>query len=199
MDKYQVVPPLKGSVLTLQTDRLYLSVCKPSWCKEVTKYLQKNRAYHKPYQQTHNDQYYTVSEQREYLKYDLKDYDRNVQVPFWITRIDDPYHVIGRVSFYSIMRGCMNSCFVGYHLDEDLVGKGYMSEALSAGVDCMFRYFHLHRIQADVMPTNERSLACVKSCGFKEMGYNEKYMAIDGSYKDHVMFARLNPAVEKVT
>ncbi len=198
MAKYAIVPPLKGSVLTIQTERLYLSVCKPSWAKAVTAYLQKNRAYHKPYQQTHSDQYYTVGEQKEYLRSDLKDYEHNAQVAFWITKQDDPYRVIGRISFYSIMRGCMNSCFVGYHLDEDLVGKGYMSEALSAGSDCMFKFFHLHRIQADVMPTNERSIACVKSCGFKEMGYNEKYMAIDGSYKDHIMFALLSSYPEKV-
>lgn len=199
MAKYEIVPPLKGSVLTIQTDRLYLSVCKPSWGKAVTDYLQRNRKFHKPFQQVHPNIYYTVSEQREYIRSDLKQYERNTQYGFWITKIDDPYRIIGRISFYSIIGGCMNTCFVGYHLDEKEMGHGYMTESLEVGCDFMFKYVHLHRIQADVMPTNTRSLACVKRCGFEEMGYNKNYMEIDGSYKDHVMFAKLNPNEENVT
>lgn len=199
MTKLEIVPPLRGTVLTIQTDRLYLSVCKPSWAKEVTEYLVKNRAYHKPFQQTHPNSYFTISEQREYLKYDLKEYNRNLQVPLWITSVDDPYKVIGRISFYSVIYGCMNTCYVGYHLDEGKLGNGYMTEALECGSRFMFRYFHLHRIEADILPSNDRSLAVVKRCGFEEMGYNKRFMAIDGRYQDHVMYVRLNADEEKVT
>lgn len=199
MTKYKIVPPLRGAVLTIQTDRLYLSVCKPSWAKSVVEYLSKNRAYHKPFQQTHTDSYFTVGEQREYLKYDLKEYNRNLQVPFWITKKDEPYKVVGRVSFYGVIYGCMNTCYVGYHLDEEKLGHGYMTEALEAGIKFVFRYFRIHRIEADILPNNERSLSVVKRCGFEEMGYNKKYMAIDGRYQDHVMYVRLNADEEKVT
>ncbi len=196
MARFEIVTPLKGAVLTVQTKRLLLSVFKPSAAKEVTDYLVRNRAYHKPFQQVHSNRYFTVSEQRDYLRSDLRQYQNNTQVGFWISKLEDPYRIIGRLSFYGMMGGCMNSTFVGYHLDEKEVGNGYMSEALLAGCDFMFKYYRLHRIQADVMPTNERSLHCVERCGFTKMGYNLKYMAIDGSYKDHVMFVKLNSEVE---
>ena len=196
MARFEIVPPLKGSVLSLQTKRLVLSVFKPSAAQMVTDYLVRNRDFHKQYQQKHSNKYFTVSEQKMYLKSDLQMYNQNLQVAFWLTLPDDPGTVIGRLSFYSMIGGAMNSCYVGYHIDEKHQGQGYMSEALLAGCDFMFKYFRLHRIEADILPTNERSLRCVEHCGFEKMGYNVKFMEIDGKYRDHVMMVKLNPGVE---
>lgn len=196
MARFEIIPPVKGSVLSIQTKRLILSVYKPSAAQAVTDYLVRNRSFHKQFQQRHGDRYFTVSEQRSYLKSDLQMFNRNNQVAFWMTLPDDPERIIGRLSFYSLIGGAMNSCFVGYHLDESVQGNGYMSEALLAGCDFMFKYYRLHRIEADILPTNERSLACAKRCGFENMGYNERFMEIDGKYRDHVMLVKLNPSVE---
>lgn len=196
MTRFEIVTPVKGSVLSLETERLILSVYKPSAAQMVTDYLVRNRKFHTPYMQTHGDKYYTVSEQKQYLKSDLSLYNRNYQVAFWITLPDKPDLIIGRLSFYSIIGGAMNTCFVGYHMDEQYQGKGYMSEALLAGCDFMFKYYRLHRIEADILPTNDRSLACASKCGFEKMGYNEKFMEINGKYQDHVMLVKLNPGVE---
>ena len=196
MARFEIITPIKGSVLSLQTERLILSVYKPSADRMVTDYLVKNRAFHKPFTQKHPERYYTVSEQRQYLKADLNQYNHNTQVAFWLIDPDRPERIVGRLSFYSLIGGAMNSCFVGYHLDEEYQGKGYMKEALLAGCDFMFKYYRLHRIEADILPENERSLACAASCGFEKMGYNVKFMEIDGKYRDHVMMVKLNPGVE---
>ena len=199
MARFEIIDPNKKAVLSLQTKRLVLSVYKPSAASEVTDYLVRNRAFHKKYCQRQKEKYFTEKEQKSYLKYDLKQFNENSQVGFWITNIDAPDRIIGRLSFYSLIGGCMNSCFVGYHLDELEQHNGYMKEALLAGCDFMFKYYRLHRIEADILPTNEKSIACVNSCGFIKMGYNVKFMEIDGRYQDHVMYVRLNPEVENVT
>ena len=196
MTKYEIITPVKGAVLSVSTKRLILSVYKPSASSAVTDYLVRNRAFHKQYSQQHKDKYFTVSEQKVFLRSDLHMFIRNEMVPFWITKPDDPDRIIGRISFYSIIGGCMNSCFVGYHIDENEQGKGYMTEALLAGCDFMFKYYRLHRIEADVMPHNERSIAVATKCGFEKMGLNLRFMEIDGSYKDHIMFVKLNSDVE---
>ncbi|MBP5491403.1 MAG: GNAT family N-acetyltransferase [Clostridiales bacterium] len=196
MSLYEIVTPLKGAVLTLQTKRLLLSVYKPCAGAEVTSYLVRNRAFHKPFQQTHSDRYYTVKEQKSYLRSDLNQYKNNSLVGLWISKIDDPGRIIGRISFYAIIGGCMNSCYVGYHIDEAEQGNGYMSECLRAGTEFMFKYYRLHRIQADILPANTRSVNCAVGCGFEKMGYNIKYMEIDGTYQDHEMYVLLNSAVE---
>jgi hypothetical protein len=47
MAKFEIITPVKGSVLSLETKRLTLSVFKPSACGAVTDYLVRNRAFHK--------------------------------------------------------------------------------------------------------------------------------------------------------
>ncbi|MBR3058017.1 MAG: GNAT family N-acetyltransferase [Clostridiales bacterium] len=196
MARFEIVNPLSGSCLTIKTKRLYLSVYKPCMAPEVTSYLVRNRSFHKPFTQVHKDRYFTISEQKAYLKSDLGQYKNNTQVGFWLSRIEEPGKIIGRLSFYSIIGGAMMTSFVGYHIDEACQGQGYMTEALQAGCDFMFKYYRLHRIQADVMPHNEKSQAVVEKCGFVKMGYNIRYMEIDGKYQDHVMYVLLNPEVE---
>ena len=196
MARFEIVNPLKNAVLSIQTKRLVLSVYKPSAAPAVTDYLVRNRAFHKPFSQRQNERYYTVSEQKLYLRSDLRQYRQNTLVGFWITLPDDPSRIIGRLSFYSMVGGCMNTSYVGYHLDEKEQGKGYMREALLAGCDFMFKYFKLHRIEADILPTNSRSIKVVTECGFTKMGYNVKFMKIDGRYQDHEMFVKLNSDVE---
>lgn len=196
MEKFEIIKPLKGTVLSIQTDRLVLSVYKPSAAPLVTDYLTQNRDFHKPFSQKHSYSYFTVAEQRSYLRSDLRQFERNTQVAFWITLKVNPESIIGRLSFYGLIGGCMNTCYVGYHLDEECQGQGFMTEALNAGCDFMFKYYKLHRIEADILPENKRSISCVERCGFERMGYNEKFMAIDGRYQDHVMFVKLNPEVE---
>jgi len=196
MARFEIIRPLPECCLSVQTKRLVLSIYKPTAAPRITDYLVRNRAFHKPFTQKHSDRYFTVSEQKAYLKSDLYQYRHNSQVGFWITKIGEPDVIVGRISFYSIIGGAMMTSFVGYHLDEKCQGQGYMTEALLAGCDFMFKYYRLHRIQADVMPGNERSLHVVEKAGFSKMGYNLRYMEIDGSYKDHVMYVLLNPEVE---
>ena len=198
MAKFEIITPVKGSVLSLETKRLTLSVFKPSACGAVTDYLVRNRAFHKKYSQMHKERYFTVAEQKLFLKSDLHMYNRNEMVPFWITKTGEPERIIGRISFYSIIGGSMNTCYVGYHIDEKCRGQGYMREALEAGCAFMFRYYKLHRIEADIIPTNEKSRNCVINCGFEKMGYNIRFMEIDGTYQDHEMYVLLNPEVENV-
>lgn len=64
-----------------------------------------------------------------------------------------------------------------------------MQEALKAGCRYMFEVQKLHRIQADIMPSNLRSQRTAAGCGFRRQGLNEKYMCIDGRWRDHYIYA----------
>jgi len=192
LDRKSHIRCRRQDVFIIRTQRLELRILRPSGAAIVTGYLIRNRAFHKPFHQTHDDVYFTVREQRDYLRSDLSRFFDDEQYSFWISLADDPDRIIGRLSFSAVIRGALNSCLVGYHLDEKEVGKGIMREALKAGCLYMFQMQHLHRIQADIMPSNERSLASAESCGFKRQGMNEKYMCINGEWKDHYTYALLN-------
>lgn len=169
-----------------------MRILRPSYAPYVADYLIRNRAFHKPFHQAQEDSYFTAAEQKEYLRSDLNRYYDDRQYAFWISSKDRKDRIIGRLSFSSVVRGALSSCLVGYHLDRDETGKGLMREALNAGCRYMFDEQKLHRIQADIMPSNLRSQATAAGCGFRRQGLNEKYMCIDGEWRDHYIYALVN-------
>jgi ribosomal-protein-alanine N-acetyltransferase len=158
----------------------------------VVDYLLKNREYHTPFHQWHDDSYFTTAVQRSYLRSEQRSYFSDTQFCFWLFLKNDHTRIIGKVSFTAIIRGALQSCLVGYHLDQDAAGRGYMSEALQAGCRYMFSEKGLHRIQSDIMPRNTKSIATARRCGFVLQGLNKEYMAINGTWEDHNVYALIN-------
>jgi len=52
----------------------------------------------------------------------------------------------------------------------------------------------LHRLQAAVRPENKPSLAVLQRLGFALEGLSLRYLFIDGAWRDHQVFALLNPS-----
>ena len=73
--------------------------------------------------------------------------------------------------------------------------QGYMTEALRAGCQFMFREYKMHRVEAFILPENERSIALVNRLGFTYEGKRISYMHINGAYRDHEAFYLLSDAL----
>ena len=97
----------------------------------------------------------------------------------------------GQITLGEIVRGALCSGYVGYWLDRDLAGRGIMPIALALVADHVFREGGLHRIEANIRPDNRTSLSVVRKVGFAEEGLRRKYLAIDGTWCDHLSFALL--------
>jgi len=179
-------------MLALETDRLRLAVLRKSEAPKVTGYFIKNREFHKRFAQTHPNSYFTVSEQRKYLAFDCDSFLAGSVVPLWIT-LNGSDEIIGRVSFFNLAYGGMMSCAIGYHLDQDHTGKGYMTEAIDAACSFMFKEYGMHRIEAFILPENIPSIKLIKRTGFTEEGKRISYMHINGQYRDHIAFYLLEP------
>jgi [ribosomal protein S5]-alanine N-acetyltransferase len=102
--------------------------------------------------------------------------------------------LLGHVNFSQIVRGGFQSCFLGYSLDRRCVGRGMMTEALEGAIPFVFDQLRLHRIQANYIPTNERSGRVLRRLGFVVEGYARDYLFIGGAWRDHVLTALVNPA-----
>lgn len=182
----------RSELLAIETDRLRLAVYRKSEAPRVTAYFVKNRDFHRRFSQTHPDSYFTVSEQCKYLAFDCDSFLGGSLVPFWIT-VKGSDEIIGRVSFFNLAYGGMMNCAVGYHLDRDHTGKGYMTEALEAACSFMFKEYKMHRIEAFILPENKPSLDLVKRSGFVYEGERASYMHINGEYRDHEAYYLLEP------
>jgi ribosomal-protein-alanine N-acetyltransferase len=120
--------------------------------------------------------------------------DRSVRVLILAPDNSSQKAILGHIAFTQIARGPFQACYLGFGLDEREVGRGLMKEALEHAIRFMFDKKGLHRIMANYMPSNERSARTLKSLGFVAEGYARDYLFLDGSWRDHVLTSRTNPA-----
>jgi ribosomal-protein-alanine N-acetyltransferase len=112
---------------------------------------------------------------------------------FQITRRTEPKKYAGVLSLSRVQRGPEQSVILGYGIAKSLEGQGYMSEAVRAVIKFAFEDLDLHRIEASYAPTNERSGALLKACGFAVEGTVRGSLLINGNWCDHILTSLLNP------
>jgi [ribosomal protein S5]-alanine N-acetyltransferase len=110
------------------------------------------------------------------------------QKPFLVCRRDDGAFV-GVVNLTNVVLGNFRSGYLGYYAFAGQDGQGLMREGLSAVVRHAFRTMKLHRLEANIQPTNERSIALVRACGFRKEGFSPRYLKIGGRWRDHERWA----------
>jgi ribosomal-protein-alanine N-acetyltransferase len=97
--------------------------------------------------------------------------------------------VVGQITVSTIVRGAANTGQVGYWIDESVAGRGIMPTALALVVGHCFGPARLHRVEANVRPENAASRRVVEKLGFRTEGVHLRYLAIDGAYRDHLIYA----------
>ncbi|WP_110657620.1 GNAT family N-acetyltransferase [Salinicola halimionae] len=97
--------------------------------------------------------------------------------------------LVGCINLNEIVRGALQSAYLGYYAFSPNQGKGMMKEALSAVISHAFGEHELHRLEANIQPGNVRSAGLVKSLGFRLEGYSPRYLKIDGEWRDHERYA----------
>jgi ribosomal-protein-alanine N-acetyltransferase len=99
--------------------------------------------------------------------------------------------VLGSIEVSQIARGILQSAYLGYQLGSPYEGKGYMSEAMRLMLDFAFGALKLHRLEANIQPTNAPSIRLVKRMGFRNEGTARRYLKIRGTWQDHQRWAIL--------
>ena len=95
----------------------------------------------------------------------------------------------GQINVSNVVHGVQRSCTIGYWVDGALAGRGIMPTALALVIDHCFAAVGLHRVEIDIRPENAASLRVVEKLGLRREGYFERYLDIDGGWRDHVGFA----------
>ena len=114
---------------------------------------------------------------------------RGESFEFMLVRRRSDAAIAGYFDLSQIIRGPLQSAFLGYGGVAALSGEGYMSEGLRLLLRYVFEELRLHRIEANIQPDNERSLALVRRAGFVREGFSERYLKIGGQWRDHERWA----------
>ena len=103
--------------------------------------------------------------------------------------IIDTGRLAGQITVSNIVHGAQRSCTAGYWVDGALAGRGIVPTALALVIDHCFTAIGLHRVEIDIRPENAASLRVVEKLGLRREGYYERYLDINGAWRDHVAFA----------
>src|ERR1041384_7026102 len=95
----------------------------------------------------------------------LSNAKRDTNKSFLICRCMDNA-IVGTISLSQIFLKSFRNAYLGYQLFSGYTGQGYMTSAVRLVLDYAFREAQLHRIEANVQPSNLASIAVLQRIGF---------------------------------
>ena len=176
----------------LVTPRLVLRPPRTSDVAELRRLLRTNHEHLRPWNPAprSGEDPSSITEISKVVLRQRRDLKRGTGFVLMPATIDAPATFIGKIALNGIMRGAMWGAYLGYWMAVDEQGKGLAVEAIRAVLDFGFGPVGLHRVQAAIMPRNERSQRVIERLGFRREGYAERYLQIAGKWEDHILFAR---------
>ena len=110
--------------------------------------------------------------------------------PFFVFRQED-HALVGALALANIRRGVAQAGSLGYWVGAPYIRRGYMTAAVRALIPVTFDVLRLHRLEAACIPTNLASVRLLEKTGFRREGYARAYLCINGTWQDHLLYARL--------
>ena len=96
--------------------------------------------------------------------------------------------VAGEVNLNNVIRGAMQSCTVGYWVDQAQAGHGYTVEGVALVMQFAFEQLGLHRAEICIVPRNHRSRRIMEKLEIREEGIAQRFLEINGTWEDHVRY-----------
>ncbi len=175
---------------TYQTARLTLKNLNEDAAGLTTEFYVRNRDYFAPWEMSHPEAYFTSAYQRRVLEAEAVQFLRSEGARYYMF-LPEREVPIGSLSFQHITPAPDASCQIGYRLDHEFTGCGYMTEALLAMIPKAFFHYHLHRMEANIQPENTASLKMMERLGFTFEGTARGRYLIGGTYRDHLRYSLL--------
>lgn len=94
----------------------------------------------------------------------------------------------GQLTVSGIVLGSARFASVGYWIDEAVAGRGIMPTAVALAADHALQVRELHRLEVNIRPDNIKSLAVARTLGLRDEGLRQRYLHVDGAWRDHRCF-----------
>ena len=120
----------------------------------------------------------------------LENAQREDHETFLVCRSDDD-DPVGIINASQIFHGNFKNTYLGYYAFAEHAGRGFMRDGLGLVLDELFGPLDLHRAEANIQPGNERSIALVRSLGFRKEGFSPRYLKLGSRWLDHERWAML--------
>lgn len=178
----------------LHSQRLILRSPSEDHAVAASLFFEENRAFLEPWSPPMSDEFRSEAGQRWRFRAAADAFEAGTALKWLMFELTNEQSMIGYVHYSQINRGCYQGAMLGYAIGHRFEGQGLMTEALKSTLEEVFsERVRLHRVQANVIPTNSKSLAVLERLGFATEGHARNYLYIGGCWQDHTMFGMLNP------
>ncbi|MFB9328941.1 GNAT family N-acetyltransferase [Paenibacillus aurantiacus] len=162
---------------------------------ELAAMYERNKAFFEQFSPSNPEDYATEAYQLQAIQKTKTDRESDRRYSFVIC-LKENGRIIGSVDLAQVLRGALQSCMIGYSLDQGHNGKGYMTEAVKQVVRYAFEELKFHRIVGEVSPRNPGSIRVLENAGFHKEGIARSNVKINGVWEDHQVLALINPSEE---
>jgi ribosomal-protein-alanine N-acetyltransferase len=100
--------------------------------------------------------------------------------------------IAGMVSLTGVIRGSMQSCMIGYFVDEAHAGRGFATRAVGEATAVAFGELGLHRVEAGTAVENVASQRVLERNRFTQVGLLRRHLRIQGVWVDHLLWEKLS-------
>lgn len=180
-------------IVQVQSDNLNLFLPEVNEASKALDYFTLNQAHLAPTDPVLPQDFLTHEYWKKRLTLNIDEFNKDQSVRFFIELKNNPTSFIGVANLTQISRGPFQACNLGYSISKDFQGKGLMFEALQTAISFAFNNKHLHKIMANYLPENKRSAQVLNRLGFQIHGISEKYLYINGQWRDHALTSLTNP------
>ena len=149
-----------------------------------------SRAFLTPWEPTWPADDLTRSAFRRRLRRYTEDLRADQAYVFFVFRSSDNV-LVGGATLANIRRGVAQAGSLGYWVGAPFARQGCMTAAVRALVPFAFGALRLHRLEAACIPSNVASIGLLEKVGFSREGYAREYLCINGTWQDHLLYARI--------
>lgn len=153
--------------------------------KKLERLILGNREWLRPWEATnpHGPNTFDIKAQVRGL---LKQFKEDQGYPFVIEYRGE---VVGQLNVANVLFGSVSSALLGYWIAPNFAGKEITPTAVALAIDYLLNIVGLHRVEIDIRPENSASLRIVEKLGLRYEGLKERYIHINGDWRDHYIFA----------
>ncbi len=128
---------------------------------------------------------------RDYIFAAQDKWDEGTDYRFFIRANDTqpPNALVGQIGLTNIVRGALQSCFIGYWIGKPYVNRGYATEAVKLALTFAFEHLKLHRASLWIGVENAASLRVAKKLGLRFEGTALRSLFLGGKWQDTDIFA----------
>ena len=160
--------------------RVYLRVLARSDRDEFLALARESRELHRPW---------TYPPERPDQFDDLFARSRRDDFVCLLACVNGSNEIAGVFTVSQIVRGAFQSAYLGYYANARYARQGLMREAMEQVLDHAFGPLALHRLEANIQPGNQPSIALARGAGFRLEGFSPRYLLIGGQWRDHERYA----------